>query len=64
MRLTGIGQSFLIFICFYMNNKGFNSRTIINEKIIWIYESGFFQFHVLIFKALNNALCMNMYEIT
>ena len=25
---------FLIFICFYMNNKGFNSRTIINEKLI------------------------------
>jgi len=34
MRLTDIGQSFLIFICFYMNNKGFNSGAIINEKLI------------------------------
>ena len=47
-----------------MNNKGFNSRTIINEKLILICEFSFFQFHVLIFKVLNNALCMNMYEIT
>lgn len=64
MRLTDIGQSFLIFICFYMNNKGFNSRTIINEKLILICGFSFFQFHVLIFKVLNNALYMNMYEIT
>lgn len=47
-----------------MNNKGFNSRTIINEKLILICGFSFFQFHVLIFKVLNNALCMNMYEIT
>lgn len=64
MRLTDIGQSFLIFICFYMNNKDFNNRTIINEKLILTCEFSFFQFHVLIFKVLNNALFMNMYEIT